>query len=364
MKIRSGFVSNSSSSSFILTYQKSMVITDPEKIVDIVRDNPYEPMIIRGWDLSDGEDIFELDNEQKSLIRKFPKKFIDMNKGEVTRTNYIFNPETKDYDHEDYKVPAIRAYLDAQFLPDPYEFNYPEVDMNDIEKPEEVTQEDFCKYVKDKEGYPEIAKKVEKANQYYNLLDERRRQAANDKRDALMQEEIDKFVAEGIPREDVGYELVQVDYRASEDDIYDFAERYITGETLCSSDENYITNGRHLAPFVIFFDKLLTDRKEILKYLNEHEDAHGVVYWTNEVYNYLSENSEVDIDLYKVGKKEREVLIKGLSSSEDAKEMYFAVNGTINDEVAPAGKKYVLGYGNVAIIEESQDIVDLERGLV
>ena len=363
MKIRSGFVSNSSSSSFILTYQKSMVITDPEKIVDIVRDYPYEPMIIRGWDLSDGEDIFELDNEQRSLIRKFPKKFIEMNKGEVTRTNYVYNPETKDYDHEDYKVPAIRAYLDAQFLPDPYEYESPEVDMSDVEKPEDITQEELCKYYEDKEGHPETAKKLEYANNYYNLERERSMKAANDKRDALMQEEIDKFVAEGIPREDVGYELVHVDYRTSEDDIYDFAERYITKEEFGSGEETHITNGRQVAPFVIFYDELLTSKKEILKYLKEHEDTHGVVYWTNEVYNYLSENSEVNIDFYKVGKQEREVLIKGLSENDDTREMYFAVNGTINDKIAPSGKKYILGYGNLAIIEEGQDLVDLEGSL-
>ena len=74
--IRSGFVSNSSSSSFILKAKdSSYIMKTPKEIVDNL--DKYHRIIVVGRDMGDGDDIFELEPEIIETIKKYTQRFID-----------------------------------------------------------------------------------------------------------------------------------------------------------------------------------------------------------------------------------------------------------------------------------------------
>ena len=74
--IRSGFVSNSSSSSFILKAKDpSYIMRTPKEIVDNL--DKYHRIIVVGRDMGDGDDIFELEPEIIETIKKYTQRFID-----------------------------------------------------------------------------------------------------------------------------------------------------------------------------------------------------------------------------------------------------------------------------------------------
>ena len=77
--IRNGFVSNSSSSSFILSFNKNYVVKGASNIVDFIKDNSddYYEMYLHGGEYGEGELLFKLTEEHKSLIRKYKEEFIN-----------------------------------------------------------------------------------------------------------------------------------------------------------------------------------------------------------------------------------------------------------------------------------------------
>ena len=76
MKIRNGFVSNSSSSSFILAYEKDSKLVGGEAILNYVRENPLEPILFHFGETGEGDDIFEPTEDMKSMMRKYSADFL------------------------------------------------------------------------------------------------------------------------------------------------------------------------------------------------------------------------------------------------------------------------------------------------
>lgn len=78
MKVRAGFVSNSSSSSFMMTFEdKSHALNDIYEIISYIKDNPDKDILILGTELSEGIDAFIPDKEMKDFILENQDRFID-----------------------------------------------------------------------------------------------------------------------------------------------------------------------------------------------------------------------------------------------------------------------------------------------
>lgn len=74
MKIRNGFVSNSSSSSFILKGQRREI--SKEELIKILNENFTEKVLVVGSAMSEGEDVFYLSNRRKAFILANPDRFL------------------------------------------------------------------------------------------------------------------------------------------------------------------------------------------------------------------------------------------------------------------------------------------------
>lgn len=73
MKIRNGFVSNSSSSSYLLCYEDKNLLKNAEEILEFLKKDLYSEVLMIGKDLGDGRDVIWLNKNQKKLILKFPE---------------------------------------------------------------------------------------------------------------------------------------------------------------------------------------------------------------------------------------------------------------------------------------------------
>ena len=69
MKTRYGFVSNSSSTSFMITVKNSShILRDTYEVVSFIQENPDRDIMIIGPSMSDGHDIFVPDEKMKKFI--------------------------------------------------------------------------------------------------------------------------------------------------------------------------------------------------------------------------------------------------------------------------------------------------------
>ena len=73
MKIRNGFVSNSSSSSYLLCYEDENLLKNAEEILEFLKKDLYSEVLMIGKDLGDGRDVIWLNKNQKKLILRFPE---------------------------------------------------------------------------------------------------------------------------------------------------------------------------------------------------------------------------------------------------------------------------------------------------
>ena len=76
MRTRLGFISNSSSSSFVITSLKENAITGWESIIKAIRENPERDIVIIGNELYEGVDVFHPTSQQKGWILSFAKEIM------------------------------------------------------------------------------------------------------------------------------------------------------------------------------------------------------------------------------------------------------------------------------------------------
>jgi len=228
VKIRNGFVSNSSSTSFILAYDKKSVMTDPRDIVDFIDNNLRNEIYFR-TEMCDGEDLFALDTHQKNYLLKHKKRFIKYNDGTELVTDYTGDPD-ENGNYPKKEVPHVTAITRVfDLFQDPWDFVRPEVDMSDI--PEvEITNEEINRYYSDKENNPDIKKKIDESMKRDNI----RYQREHELRDQKRQEAMDKVTKQVlynnvIDPEDLVVEQVWIDNDSCDPDgtgDYQFPERY------------------------------------------------------------------------------------------------------------------------------------------
>lgn len=349
MKIRNGFVSNSSSSSFILVYDKSGVIDNLNEIVDYVKANPNTYPIFFGDELNEGNDTFILTPEQEALIRKFPDRFITQNKNK-----------------------NIALYTnDAKMIKDYTEYGNEEPDMSDVEHPA-LTNDELSIYLsnihQDKTLIPkEILEKLDKLDNYEKIHVKRIDELVKKKNKENIRDIKEKIIKEtNCSKENLESKEFYLDNGAVEETI-DFAERYLTEEWY-TTDSDYILESRcgYNRPYLLEYDELITDKEQILEYLSKTEDlSSSLIFWSNSVFNFVEHYEEgFTVGFYRIGKIELEILNQFLKDS--TKEVYLATNANIimND----SGKlsksfKYKLGYGNPIIVDAGSDIANFKSML-
>ena len=121
MKIRNGFVSNSSSSSFIILGSGAAPLNRAQT-VEFLKSNPDANILVVGASLGDGDDIFFLDKERVDFILDHEERFLA-------------------------SFAKWEAYVEpAKFVPDPRDsWNYegPEEDKELLKENEQIVYKDY-----------------------------------------------------------------------------------------------------------------------------------------------------------------------------------------------------------------------------
>lgn len=356
MKIRNGFVSNSSSSSFILSYQKSKVIEDPSKMVEYLKEHPYSHVVFRGKDWNEGEDIFVMDYNQKELVRKFAKDFI-----------HNVSSECKMYPEANLSYDRLE-----------YDFHESDVEVPGMTPPE-ITTEEYNEYFKNKNKASEdLKRRITLQNEYYEKRHELFEKEFEKKEQELLEKEKKDLIAKGVSEGDTEVERVWVSKDSCDPDIkdtVDFAERYVSNSY--EDEWDYlISNRSEERPYILFYDEILEDKNEIIVYLRNYlegkkEGSHkNYLFWTNPIINAAKDmdyNSDwgtrgIDIDYYEIGSQEMKILEKKLLKSD--RKVYLATNAQIeygSTGVCKAGASFKLGFGRPAVIAAGEDLVDFEH---
>lgn len=279
MKIRNGFVSNSSSSSFLLGCTKENKIVGGRNIVDYIREHEDAFITLNLGDLNEGDDIFELTHDMKRLILRFPEEFIN-------GVSHLY--EYKDIGDDWKRVPFEPvAYVDSV-----------------------MRSNDYCSF------YPE---------------DE----------DGVTEEDLRKDILKRIP--DAEIEQVYVDNNACNnswnDELSEFASRYFTESWDGYYTHGHSRGWSKLKPhaYGIAYSYSTRDKKEAMEYILDPERnlkcliaRNNVIFDT--IYQEEREFECVDLDLWEVGEKNRETLRKNIDKFMGGGEIIFYYNADIIDE--------------------------------
>lgn len=352
MKIRRGFVSNSSSSSFILSYQKSKVIEDPEKMVEYFKEHPNSHVVFYGKDWGEGEDIFEMSYSQKALVRKFPEDFINTIKG----TNCKIC------------VDATLAYDNVEGA-----FREADIEVPGMEVPEEVTLEEYGKYYRDRENAPaELKERVRKRHDYEEKRYRIYQEELAKKEEEFLENERKALVDRGVFEEDAIAERVWVSNGSCNEDfseLTDFAERYVAN-TVDNECDYILCNRGEEKPYILFYDELIGDKEEIIKWLRgTHNSQCNFLFWSNPIFNMAKDEETdyydirgIDIDFYEIGPEELKIIEKKLPTNE--RKVYLATNAQISvgsQGISPTSSNFKLGFGRPAVIRAGMDLVDFKN---
>ena len=226
MKIRNGFVSNSSSSSFIVSYDKTKVLTDPRDIIDYVDNNLRAEILMHGTECCEGDDWFYMDMQQKNYLLKRKGRFCKFNKGTHPVTEFIYNEDKDEYESKEAgEAPYIEAYTDVYTFhgyDDEHELN---IDMSDWEAPFEYTAREYLERKDD----PEFRKALERNNKYYEEKSRREAKARKEEREKYINEVTREAINSGADPDNLVVKIVQVDYNSCDPDgncDSEFAPRY------------------------------------------------------------------------------------------------------------------------------------------
>ena len=230
MKIRNGFVSNSSSSSFLVAYDKSKILTKPEDIVKYINENPRSEITFKS-DANDGWDFFTLDMHQKNYLLNHKERFIKYNQGTVSYTDY--GDWDEDYvegkEYPKVQIPRVQALTEVyRCQSDEYEYRAPDVDMSDMELPATTIEEDMK--VRNGEADAETIAKVLTAEEWYCAKERRERTARRQARKKALEDMREELLkSEKVDPENLVVEYMNIDYDSCIPDsanASEFAERY------------------------------------------------------------------------------------------------------------------------------------------
>lgn len=184
MKIRSGFVSNSSSSSDLLCYNDCSLLKNAKAILQFLKKDMNSEVLLIGKEFGEGRDILWLSQDEKRLILKFPdhwNKNGDKVYGVVFNTNALYSSDEDDLDNsekfkEKYQHVEIveRDHCSTDLLSEFFNFYFLYGDSDDLEdmyekenapepvpysilyrvKVEELTKESVEKWFSDDPRYP------------------------------------------------------------------------------------------------------------------------------------------------------------------------------------------------------------------
>lgn len=347
MKIRSGFVSNSSSSSFILSYDKSKILSGPEQILEFVKNRPDDSLVFNGGDCCEGDDIFELDDDQKSAIRMFPKEFIEQNSG-----SKIF------------AYPGAHLFSYNQY--DNYVMSE-DVDMSDFgSKPNAVPIEILVK--KAEERTPEEKALVEQSTRWFEERSKRATEMSKEKERKDLAEEKERFIKDSnIPGENAVTTIVQVSNNncGNDFDADMFSERYLSSEDPEIDPNTYAVKKYKKGkprPYSLIYRDVIENKKDIISFLSSSNEKCYIL-WVDPVKRTFSAENDLQYDFFEIGPEEKEFLVKQQKEFlENGKKCSLFVDAKIfrDGDIVKPGKLLNL-YGKVVIIPQGNDMRDFRR---
>ena len=267
--IRKGFVSNSSSSSFVISYNRNAVVRGAKDIVEFLKSYPNEQVIFDGGDWREGSAVFIMDDNVKSLIRKYSEEFISHPRArEIEYALY-----TGDLSHNEDYMRDNTLYF-SQFN------EYRTVgNSGTVKHLYELSSDDYYKAVED----------------YLDSLD-------------------------GMT-EDRDSKLVWIDYELHDGDsmdLVDFYDSFIStedeGERLfaiqSSLDDWGEFSGAPAVPYALMYKTRIDSKEDIVEYLKyTHTGDNLGICYLNESYEYVT-GGFVGLEMYALGQREIEYLIE------------------------------------------------------